>query len=238
MNLSCMILVLYNVVLKTTCGGVFMKVEIREPINSISHLLGIILSAIGLVMLLINSLPTHDFTKVSASIIFCLGLIGLYSASTIYHWCIASDTTLNILRKLDHIMIYVLIAASYTPICLITLKGLLGYVLLSIVWSLALLGIVLKILWLNAPRWLYTSFYLVLGWAAIFVIYPLYRLLPSMGFVLLLSGGISYSIGAVIYGTKSENIKIWKFGFHEIFHIFILLGSFMHYLMIYNYIIT
>lgn len=214
-----------------------MKLTIREPINSISHLFGIVLSTIGLVLLLVNSLSTHDFIKVFTSIIFCLGLIGLYSASTVYHWSIASKTTLKILRKVDHIMIYVLIAASYTPLCLITLKGVLGYTLLSIVWSMAILGIILKILWLNAPRWLYTSFYLILGWAAIFVIYPLYNLLPTTAFALLLTGGISYSIGAVIYATKSKSIKIWKFGFHEIFHIFILLGSFIHYLMVYNYII-
>lgn len=214
-----------------------MKIQIREPLNSITHLFGILLSAIGLMLLLINSIQTNDSLKILTSIIFCLGLISLYSASTIYHWIIASERTLEILRKVDHIMIYILIAASYTPICIITLKGLLGYTLISIVWSLAILGIILKIVWLNAPRWLYTSFYLILGWAALFVIYPLYKLLPLTGFLLLVFGGISYSVGAVIYGTKSEKIKIWKFGFHEIFHIFILLGSIIHYIMIFKYVI-
>lgn len=214
-----------------------MKIQIREPLNSLTHLFGILLSAIGLMLLLINSIQTNDALKILTSVIFCLGLISLYSASTIYHWIIASEGTLEILRKVDHIMIYILIAASYTPICIITLKGLLGYTLISVVWSLAILGIILKIVWLNAPRWLYTSFYLILGWAALFVIYPLYKLLPLTGFLLLVLGGISYSIGAVIYGTKSEKIKIWKFGFHEIFHVFILLGSIIHYIMIFKYVI-
>lgn len=214
-----------------------MKNIIREPINSITHLCGIVLSAIGLIFLLISSINSGDYIKIISSIIFSFGLIGLYSASTIYHWYIASEKTIEILRKVDHSMIYILIAATYTPICLITLKGLTGYVLLGIVWSLGIIGIVLKLLWLNAPRWLYTSFYLILGWAAIFVIYPLYKILPSAGLMLLFAGGISYSVGAVFYATKSERIKIWRFGFHEIFHVFILIGSLTHYLMIYKYVI-
>ncbi|GAA0179536.1 hemolysin III family protein [Clostridium sediminicola] len=214
-----------------------MRNIIREPINSITHLFGIVLSAIGLVFLLISSINSGDSIKIISSIVFSFGLIGLYSASTIYHWYIASEKTIEILRKVDHSMIYILIAATYTPICLITLKGLTGYILLTVVWSLGIIGIVLKLLWLNAPRWLYTSFYLILGWAAIFVIYPLYKILPTAGLMLLFAGGISYSVGAVFYATKSERIKIWKFGFHEIFHIFILIGSLTHYLMIYKYVI-
>lgn len=216
-----------------------MRIAIREPINSISHLFGIVLSFIGMILLLICSINTGEYIKIFSSIIFCFGLIGLYSASTLYHWYISSnERKIEFLRKIDHIMIYILIASTYTPICLITLKGLVGYLLLSIVWTLAIAGIVLKILYLNAPRWLYTSFYLFLGWAAIFVIYPLYKLLPSSGILLLITGGISYSIGAIIYATKSNKINIWKFGFHEIFHVFILLGSLIHYIMIYKYVIS
>lgn len=214
-----------------------MKNTIREPINSITHLFGIVLSAIGLIFLLISSINSGDYIKIISSIVFSFGLIGLYSASTIYHWHVAPKKTIEKLRKIDHSMIYILIAATYTPICLITLKGLTGYLLLGIVWSLGITGIVLKLLWLNAPRWLYTSFYLILGWAAIFVIYPLYKILPTYGLMLLFGGGISYSVGAVFYATKSEKIKIWKFGFHEIFHVFILIGSLAHYLMIYKYVI-
>jgi len=215
-----------------------MRIKIREPINSISHLLGIVLSAIGLLFLVIASVKSGSWVKLLSSIIFSCGLIGLYSASTVYHWYVASKKTLEKLRKIDHIMIYILIAATYTPICLISLKGLIGYILLSIVWGMAITGIILKIFWLHAPRWLYTGFYLILGWAAIFVIYPLYEILPLRGLILLVAGGISYSLGAIVYATKSQKIRIWKFGFHEIFHVFILLGSFVHYMMIYKYVIA
>ncbi|WP_461206193.1 PAQR family membrane homeostasis protein TrhA [Clostridium sp. DL1XJH146] len=215
-----------------------MNHSIREPINSITHLIGIVLSAIGLILLLVVSINSGDYIKIISSVIFSIGLIGLYTASTVYHWSLGSKNKLLILRKLDHTMIYVLIAATYTPICLISLKGFTGYLLLIIVWTLAIAGIILKLIWLDAPRWLYTSFYLGLGWAAIFVIYPLYKILPTTGLILLFGGGLSYSIGAIFYATKSKKIKIWKFGFHEIFHLFILLGSFLHYLMVYNYIIN
>ncbi len=215
-----------------------MNYSIREPINSITHLIGIVLSAIGLILLLVVSINSGDYIKIISSVIFSIGLIGLYSASTVYHWSLGSENKLLILRKIDHTMIYVLIAATYTPVCLISLKGFTGYLLLTIVWTLAIAGIILKLLWLDAPRWLYTSFYLGLGWAAIFVIYPLYKTLPINGLILLFAGGLSYSIGAIFYATKSEKIKIWKFGFHEIFHIFILLGSLIHYLMIYKYMIS
>ena len=171
-----------------------------------------------------------SFSKYSA--------IGLYTSSTIYHGKIAPIEKLEFLRKIDHIMIYVLIASSYTPMCLITLKGFLGYLLLGIVWSLALVGIILKIFWMNAPRWLSTGFYLLLGWIAIFFIYPISKVLPTFAIALLVLGGIMYSVGAIIYGKKSEKCKIGKFGFHEIFHVFILLGSFFHFVMIYRYVIV
>ncbi|MBN2260084.1 MAG: hemolysin III family protein [Clostridiales bacterium] len=212
-----------------------MKLTIREPINSITHFIGAILSIIGLILLLKVSVESRDAIKILSSIIFSMGLISLYLTSSIYHGVYKN---LLLYRKLDHIMIYFLIAASYTPICLITLKGKIGYIFISVIWSLAITGSIMKIFWLNAPRWLYTSFYLGLGWAALFVLFPLYKALPHTAIFLLIIGGLSYSIGAVIYGTKSKKIKIWKFGFHEIFHIFILFGSLSHFIMIYKYIIS
>ncbi len=211
-----------------------MKLKIREPINSITHFAGALLSVIGLILLLFISIESRDVVKILSSIIFSLGLIGLYLTSSIYHGVYKNIT---MFRKLDHIMIYFLIAASYTPICLVTLKGKIGYIFLSIIWSLAISGGIMKIFWLNAPRWLYTSFYLILGWAALFILFPLYKLLPFTAISLLMGGGLLYSIGAVIYATKSKRIQIWKFGFHEIFHVFILLGSLSHFIMIYTYVI-
>lgn len=213
-----------------------MKDYIREPINSITHLIGIFLSAIGLILLLIISYTSGSFIKVLSSIIFGLGLIGLYTASTVYHWSHFKEKTLELLRKIDHIMIYFLIAATYTPICLISLKGLTGYILLGSVWTLAISGMLIKIFWFDLPRWLYTGFYLLLGWAIIFAIFPLSRQLAIQGLLLIALGGVSYTVGAVIYGFKPSKLRLWKFGFHEIFHVFILLGSFLHYLGIYKYV--
>lgn len=214
-----------------------MKILIREPINSLSHLIGCVLSIIGFRYLILASIATGSSIKIVSSVIFSLGLLGLYAASTIYHWSTLPKKALETLRKVDHIMIYFLIAATYTPICLITLNGTIGYTLLTIVWSLAVAGMILKIFWLNAPRLLYTSFYLILGWAVIIVIYPLAKHLAISGVLLIALGGISYTIGAIIYAFKPEKLLLWKFGYHEIFHIFILLGSILHYITIYKFII-
>ena len=180
-----------------------MKLSIREPINSITHLAGALFSIVGLILLLKVSIEAKDTVKILSSIIFSFGLIGLYTTSSIYH---GINKKIVLFRKLDHIMIYFLIAASYTPICLITLQGKVGYTFISIIWSLAITGGILKIFWLKAPRWLYTSFYLILGWAALFLLIPLYKALPIMGISLLFIGGLLYSIGAIIYVTKSKKM--------------------------------
>jgi len=130
----------------------------------------------------------------------------------------------------------VLIAGTYTPICLITLKGTLGWTLFGVVWGLALAGIVLKLVWMNAPRWLSTLFYVGLGWLAALFIIPLFRALPLSGFLWLLAGGLLYTAGALFYALKPRWLRVWRFGFHEIFHLFILLGSASHYLLVSRYV--
>ena len=207
----------------------------REPINTITHLAGVLLSLVGAILLLIKAGSTLSRAGLAA-LIYSLGLLLLYGASSLYHAYIGSDRTVEKLRILDHSMIYVLIAASYTPVCLLALRSTLGYILLGFIWISALAGIILKLSNLVVPRWLYTGIYLVLGWAAIIAIYPLYQNLQLVAVLLLLAGGISYSIGAVIYASKNERIRIGIFGFHEIFHLFILLGSLLQYITIYGYV--
>jgi hemolysin III len=168
--------------------------------------------------------------------VFCIGLIGLYGTSAIYHGLKKKPTTLKKWRVADHIMIYILIASTYTPICLVTLQGWVGYVLLSIIWILSLAGIALKVLWLNMPRKIYTLLYLILGWAAIFAIIPIYQSVGLLATLLLVSGGLAYSVGAVIY-AKKPTFNILNFGFHEVFHLFILLGSSLHFTMIFIYVL-
>jgi hemolysin III len=211
---------------------------IREPINAITHLIGAILSVVALVYFVVKGALMGQPIYVVGGVIFGGSLIALYTTSTVYHWANSSEKAIRMLRKLDHTMIYILIAGTYTPICLTALKGWIGYTLLGIVWGLSIVGIILKYAWLDAPRWLYTTFYVVLGWLAVFAIVPLYKSLPFYGFLLLLSGGLFYTIGAIIYGTKSRRIKLWKFGFHEIFHLFILAGSASHFILIAKYVIV
>lgn len=214
-----------------------MILRIREPVNSMSHLIGAIMSVAGLILLLLNSVQSGSIVQILAALIFGISLIGLYSASTVYHWVISNEKIIRILRKIDHCMIYVLIAGTYTPVCLLTLKGKLGIGLLIAIWTLSLIGIFLKIIWMDAPRWLYTSFYLLLGWVSVFFIYPLYLALPGKGIFLLLLGGLMYSAGAVFYILKPEKLRFLKLGFHEIFHMFILAGSIAHYLFVYMYVL-
>ncbi len=212
-------------------------IKIKEPVNSLTHLVGAVLSMIGLILMIIKSVTNQSGAQLAGALVFGISLILLYSASTVYHWLTVPEKVGKVLRKLDHSMIYVLIAGTYTPVCLLALKGVLGWTLFGIIWGLALIGIVMKMFWLNAPRWLYTSFYVVLGWIAIFFIMPIYRAIGIGGFLLLLGGGVLYTVGSVIYATKSEKIRISVFGFHEIFHLFILGGSIAHFIMVEQFLL-
>ena len=209
-----------------------MLSKFREPVSGLTHLFGAILSILGLNILIQHSVITYK----SSLIVFGISLILLYTASSVYHLVYASDKAIMVLRRIDHSMIYILIAGTYTPICLIALKGHLGSILCIAIWALALTGIILKIFWFNAPRWLYTFFYVFMGWIAVFAIYPLLKAISFSGVLWLMAGGISYTIGAVIYAAKWPKITSELFGFHEIFHIFVLLGSFCHFWMIFKYV--
>lgn len=215
-----------------------MLLRIREPINSVSHLVGVVLSMVGLIILLVKSVQAGGTVHLVAALIFGISLILLYTSSMIYHGVVSSVEVIRALRKIDHCMIYVLIAGTYTPICLLTLQGKLGIGLLIAVWSLAILGIALKLVWFDAPRWLYTGFYLLLGWLAVFFIYPISLALPGEGVLLLVLGGLFYTTGSIFYALKPQRLKLWKLGFHEIFHLFILAGSITHYLFVYFYVLA
>ncbi|MBQ1274179.1 MAG: hemolysin III family protein [Cellulosilyticum sp.] len=213
-----------------------MKHYLREPVNALTHLFGALLSIIGTIILLNYSrLPLTPVTIVSI-LIFGMSLVMLYTTSGIYHLVYTTDAILLKLRKLDHAMIFILIAGSYTPFCLLALDGIWKWSIIITVWSLAIIGILLKMLWMNMPRWLSTSFYIGMGWIALFALKPLYDSLSLGGFVFLLLGGVMYTIGGIIYATKKPNFSP-NFGFHEIFHIFVLLGSFCHYWAIFKYVL-
>jgi len=213
-----------------------MKLKFKDPMSGLTHFIGALLSIAALVLLLIrSSLPFTASHAVSFSI-FGSAMILLYTFSTLYHWLPLKEKASEILRKIDHIMIFVFIAATYTPICLVTLGGGWGWSMFGSVWGLTIAGFVLKIFWLNAPRWLYTAIYLLMGWIIIIGIWPLVQSLAFGGLMWLVAGGLFYSVGAVIYGFKKPDPWPEFFGFHEIFHVFVMLGSFSHFCLMYFYV--
>ena len=212
------------------------KIKLREPVNAWTHLGGAILFFIGTIVMLVHRIVTEASVKsIVGVIIFGLSLVLLYLASGIYHSYNGSEKVIKKLKKLDHSMIYVLIAGSYTPMCLMVLEGQQRVVILSVIWGIALFGILSKIFIPGFPRVLYTLFYLMMGWMVIFFIGDVYSSIPQGGFLLLLFGGILYSIGGIIYMIKKPNFSK-VLGFHELFHLFILGGSLLHYFFTFFYL--
>lgn len=214
-----------------------MDKSFKDPISGFTHLFGAVISLFALIAMVIKYATGGYLNNLvlASSIIFGLSLILLYTASSVYHLVITSDGVTKVLRKLDHSMIFILIAGSYTPICLISLQGYWRWGIFIAIWSLAILGVLLKVFWFNSPRILSTSFYIFMGWVLVAALKPLSKVLPIAGFVWLFVGGVFYTIGGVIYAVKVPNISK-RFGFHELFHIFVLLGSFSHFLLVYKYI--
>ncbi|SDL07489.1 hemolysin III [Maridesulfovibrio ferrireducens] len=209
---------------------------IRDPMNGLTHFIGFCLAIVGLKMLLDISIDPTNVMHVVTFSVFGVGMILLYLASTLYHWLPLSEKGIRYLRKIDHSMIFIYIAATYTPICLIGLKGVWGWSIFGCVWAMAVGGIITKFFWLHAPRWLSTGFYLAMGWAAIIAIWPLIQALQIGALLWLLAGGILYSIGAVIYALKRPDPWPGILGFHEIFHLFVMAGSFCHFWVMYEYL--
>ncbi|WP_026828683.1 PAQR family membrane homeostasis protein TrhA [Exiguobacterium artemiae] len=215
-----------------------MKTYMREPINGLTHLGGAVFAFIGLLALVIKAaLERGAGLPIVAAIIFGVSMIALYAVSATYHMVLASDRAIATWRRLDHSMIYLLIAGSYAPFCLISLNGPTGWVLFSIVMLIAVFGITFKLVWFNSPRWLSTTLYIGMGWIMVFAITPLAEVLSPIGIGLLFLGGIFYTIGGIIYGLKPRVLSFKHLGFHEIFHVFVLLGSLAHFLCVYFFVI-
>ena len=213
-----------------------MRVRLREPVNALTHLVGAILSVVGLVALVTAATEHGSARQVVAVSIFGASLVMMYVVSALYHASTLSERGLGHFQRIDHVMIYVLIAGSYTPICLIVLGGRLGMALLITVWALAALGVFQKIVWMHAPRWLSTALYLGMGWIAVILVRPLISA-ASLGFFFwLLAGGLAYSIGAIVYAKKWPRGGARVFGYHEIWHLFVMAGSFAHFWAILAYV--
>lgn len=210
--------------------------RIKDPLSALTHFIGVLLSLVALIFLVQKSIHLNNGIYIVASLIFGVSLILLYSASTIYH-SIKKPHLSGLLKKIDHMMIFVLIAGTYTPICIISLNGAIGYTILLIIWTCAMLGIIFKMFWVNAPRWICSTIYVAMGWLIIIAVFPLSKALSAYALLWLIFGGTIYTLGAVIYATKWPKFKNKWFGFHEVFHIFVLLGSVCHFILIFNFVL-
>lgn len=207
-----------------------MLKKFREPVNSLTHWGGAILAFIGLIALLIVGWSTT--AKIISLVVYGLSLIFLFSASATYHMVQVKDKALEIFRKVDHAAIYVLIAGTYTPFCVNAFEGFFKWGMLSVIWSLAVIGIIVKVFYIKAPRWLNAGIYVIMGWLSVSAAGQMLTTLPTWVFAWLLAGGIIYTLGAIVYSTKIFNFKPGVFGFHEVWHIFVLLAAGAHFVAV------
>ena len=207
-----------------------MLSKIREPVNGLTHLAGAIAAFFGLIIMLVTGWGVT--AKVVSVLAYGIGLIGLFSASAAYHIAKVRPAVLQTLRKVDHSAIFLLIAGTYTPFCLIAFTGFWRWGLLAIIWSIAGIGITVKVFYIKAPRWINASAYVCMGWLCILAAPQMPKMLPFQAMLWLLVGGVIYTLGAVIYATKLFNFVPGKFGFHEVWHIFVLLAAVSHYIAV------
>lgn len=216
---------------------IIMK-KLKDPGSAITHFIGMVMAIFAATPLLIRAMREPDSVHVVSLAVFIISMILLYAASTAYHSFNLSDKANLILKKIDHMMIFVLIAGTYTPVCLIVLHGTVGYTLLALVWGIAIAGIIIKAFWVTCPKWFSSILYIAMGWVCVLAFTQILNSLPKAAFGWLLAGGIIYTIGGVIYALKLPifNSKHKAFGSHEIFHLFVMGGSLCHFILMFNYI--
>ena len=216
-----------------------MTFVIREPGSAITHFIAMLMALVAAAPLLIKAALTSGESSFLAMAVFMASMILLYAASATYHSVNVPAKILKIFRKVDHMMIFVLIAGTYTPVCLITLKGPQGYALLAIVWGIALAGILIKAVWITCPKWFSSILYISMGWACLSVSGQLVTALSRPAFLWLLAGGILYTLGGVLYALKLPlfNARHKYFGSHEIFHLFVMAGSICNFIFMFEYVV-
>ena len=212
-----------------------MALKMKEPVNTWTHFVLFMAAIVGLVFLIL--LSKNNTSKLITMTVYGVSMIMLYGASSLYHWVKTTPQKELILKKVDHIAIYFLIAGSYTPVFYYGLEGAWRWAMLATVWILAIIGMALKIWFIHAPRYVSSAFYVSLGWIALVPFLQLIKNLPMGAIILMAVGGAVYTMGAVIYATKIFDFFPKRFGFHEVFHLFIGAGSIVHYLMVLIYIV-
>ena len=215
-----------------------MNIRIKDPGSAITHFIGMMMAMFASTPLLIKAARQPDKIHLLSLGIFIGSMILLYAASTLYHTLDLSQKANKMLKKIDHMMIFILIAGSYTPICMIALPQPLGMQLLALVWGIALVGIVVKMFWVTCPKWFSSVLYISMGWTCVLAFTRLINSLSGAAFAWLLAGGIIYTIGGVIYALKLPlfNERHKHFGTHEIFHLFVMAGSACHFIVMYSYV--
>jgi hemolysin III len=211
-----------------------LNLKFREPVSGLIHLVSAVFALVGTVLLVIAG--GGSTTRLLSFLVYGLSLITLFTASTLYHLVRMPDADTSKLRKFDHAAIYLLIAGTYTPICLNLLTGSLKWEFFTLIWGFALVGVVVKLFVIKAPRWVTAGIYLVMGWMAVLVVKPLALAMPPAGLAWMLAGGLLYTVGAVIYITKKLDFVPGVFGFHEVWHVFVTLGAACHFIMIFKYV--
>ena len=202
-----------------------------RPWSAITHGVGAVLGILATAVLVTAAAWAGDVWKIVSFAIYGLSMPALYTASTLYH-CVNTTVKGRVaLRKLDHAPIYVLIAGSYTPVCLIALRGAWGWTLFGVIWALTIAGVVMSLTWINCPRAVTSTVYIAMGWVAVFALYPLWQAIGAQGVGWLLAGGVLYTVGGVLYALKWPGRDNPRFGCHEVFHVFIVLGSIAHFVM-------
>ena len=216
-----------------------LEEHIKDPGSAITHFIGMLMAIFAAVPLLIKAAHEPSRIYVVSIAVYAASLILLYAASTTYHTFNRSEKLNTILKKVDHMMISVLIAGSYTPICLLVLGGKTGILLLSIVWGIALIGILIKAFWVYCPKWVSSVLYIGMGWTCVLAFTQILNSMSPAAFGWLLAGGIIYTVGGVIYALKLPifNSRHKYFGSHEIFHLFVMGGSACHFIVMYAFVL-
>lgn len=213
--------------------------QLKEPGSAITHFIGMMMAVFAGIPLLLKAMKEPNKLYIISLSVYLISMVLLYTASTLYHSLDISESFNRLLKKFDHMMIFVLIAGTYTPICLLELKGATGIILLCIVWSIAIIGITIKAFWINCPKWFSSLLYIGMGWTCVLAFSKLLDALSVGAFGWLLAGGIIYTIGGIIYALKLPvfNQKHTNFGSHEIFHLFVMGGSICHFVVMYVFIL-
>jgi hemolysin III len=207
---------------------------LREPVNGLTHLIAAGVAAVGLVALLV--LGWGDPVRVASLLVYGLSLVLLFIASGIYHSVNAGPLAIARLRKFDHAAIYLLIAGTYTPICLHFFTGFWQWGMVAVIWTLALIGVVVKLFVIRAPRWANAAVYLIMGWLGVLGVREIWQQMPPAAIGWLALGGALFTAGAIIYVLKRPDPRPGVFGFHEIWHIFIIFAALAHFILIARYV--